>query len=860
MELIEREHHLRLLNETWNQVQAGKGRLALVSGEAGIGKTSLVERFVSEQRPSARVLWGACDALFSPQPLGPFIEIAVQIQAGLAEFARPGADRLAFSSELFIHLQSAGPTVVVIEDLHWADEATLDVVKFLGRRIPHTQTLLILTYRDDEASHQWPLAQLLGDLPTHLTTRLALPLFSPQAVDRLARSQHRRLDGLYRVTGGNPFFVTEIIANDSEGVPPSVRDAVLARVARLSPAATRIVELAALVPGAAEQWLIQDVLQPEPAALDECEERGILRARDQALAFRHELARQSVEDSLPIGRTRALHSRLLAALLRREDQRVPLARLVHHAARAGDEDATLRFAPEAARQASALGAHCEAGSLYRAALEFRQRLPLEAQAELLEGLAFENYLVDSVEVSIAAHEEAGRIWQQLGRLERAGDSQRWLSRVHWAAADKANADRYADLAIQTLLPLPPGPALAMAFSNKSQLHMLAWEVAEAIEWGERAMALAEELGAVEILIHAMTNVGSSQLIENFEEGQAKIARALQLAREQGMHEHAARCYTNLGSATVQLRRYPESQRWLEEGLEYTMSKDMDFYSVYMLGWQARLYFETGQWEAAAARALETLRLAGNSALTSITALTTLGHLRVRQGQAEAKDYLDRAQALALPTGELQRIGPVATARAEAAWMEGDAARAAAEAAPAFELALGTENGWTMGQLAHWLFLAGRRDLPVERLAVPYAALLRGEWRAAAEAWERVGCPYERAMALAEGDEDAQREALRIFEQMGGQPAAERLRARLAPPVRQPLTPAAPPKAKAADDLTQRELEVLRLLAEGLSNPLLAERLTISVGTVKAHTASIYSKLGVNNRVLAITRAKELNLL
>ena len=264
MELIERDQQLQKLTNAWRQAKAGKGRIALVSGEAGIGKTSLVERFISEQGRSARVLWGACDALFSPQPLGPFIGIALQIQSDLPRLIQSGVDRLSFSTEFFIHLQtSPTPVIVVIEDLHWADEATLDVVKFLGRRIQQSKTLLILTYRDDEVSSKHPLWFLLGDFPAHLTDRIALPRLSSGAVDRLAQQAARRLEGLFRVTGGNPFFVTEIIASDTEGVPPSVRDAVLGRVARLSPAAKNIVELAALIPGAAEERLIEAILHPE---------------------------------------------------------------------------------------------------------------------------------------------------------------------------------------------------------------------------------------------------------------------------------------------------------------------------------------------------------------------------------------------------------------------------------------------------------------------------------------------------------------------------------------------------------------------------------------------------------------------
>ncbi|HEX6034552.1 MAG TPA: AAA family ATPase, partial [Anaerolineales bacterium] len=451
MELIEREQQLKKLSDIWSQVKVGKGHIALVSGEAGIGKTSLIARFVAKQGRSTRVLWGACDDLFSPQPLGPFLDIALQTQSDLLQLIQSGADRLTISMQLFIDLQKhPTPTIIVLEDLHWADEATLDVVKFLGRRIQLAKVLLILSYRDDEISSKHPLHFLLGDFSPHLTTRIPVPRLSENAVELLAQQAGRRQEDLYTATGGNPFFVSEVIAADAERIPTSVRDAVLARVARLSPAAKNIVELAALMPGAVEIWLIEEILHPAPATLDECVERGILHSRDSSLAFRHELARQAVEDSLPVGRSRDLHTNILAALLRRESASLPLTRLVHHAVRAGDEEAMLRYAPAAARQASALGAHREAASLYKTSLSVASRLSPEAQAGLLEGLSFESYLTANIEDAIQARMQAVRIWQQLDRHDRVGACRWRLSGLYWIVGNSKEARQYANDAIEIL--------------------------------------------------------------------------------------------------------------------------------------------------------------------------------------------------------------------------------------------------------------------------------------------------------------------------------------------------------------------------------------------------------------------------
>ena len=356
MELFERELPLRTLEEALEAVRMGEGRIALISGEAGIGKTSLVEHFTTRLAELISVYWGACDALVTPRPLGPFSDIAFQMRSGLLEAIRTCSDQYQVATAFLDDLSKRdSPVIIVVEDIHWADEATIDVLKFLGRRIQHSRVLLILTFRDDEPNSRHVLYRLAGDLPPRITTRIALSTLSENSVAQMALHAHRHPEGLFEATGGNPFFVSEMLEREAEGVPASVRDLVLARVSRLSPPARDLADLAALVPGGAELWIFEGGVQMETAALDECVELGVLRGNGEVLAFRHELARQAVENSLSPGHTWQLHTQILHALLNRGPEAVSLARIVHHAVRARDTDVILRYAPSGGQTGQSTG-------------------------------------------------------------------------------------------------------------------------------------------------------------------------------------------------------------------------------------------------------------------------------------------------------------------------------------------------------------------------------------------------------------------------------------------------------------------------------------------------------------------------
>ena len=850
--LLERSDQLRELAEQLRLVAAtSHGRLLLMAGEAGVGKTALSRHFADEQR-TARVLYGACDALFTPHPLGPLLDIADSVGGELKTVVEGGHMPREVAAALVEELRRRKPTLLVIEDLHWADEATLDVLRLLARRIGQVPALVIATYRDDELERSHPLRMVLGDLHgIEGTTRMKVAPLSAPAVAELAAPVGIDAGELHFKTGGNPFFVAEVLASGHSRIPDTVRDAVLARAARLRDRARLLVEAVAAMPPQAELWLLRTLAPDVIDCVEECVAAGILVSRPGAVAFRHELARMTIEESTPADRTLALHQSAIGALSQPPSGEIDPTRLSHHAEAAVDRDAVLRFAPEAAERAMSFGAYREAAAQYARAIRFSSGVSREALANLLDRQAYALYLSGQFPDAIEAEQRALEVYRSLHDALRTGDSLRSLSLLLRYVGRAAEALATSEESVAILEQLPPGRELALAYCNLSHLFLNAEDDEGSTLWGSRGLELAQRLGDVESEVYARTNLQVRDLRNRRPDAVDNLLRTVRLAQESGLDEHAGRAFLALIWWSPRDKSYTLADQYFEKGLEYCTERGVDLWSPYFFAYRARRELDRGRWEEAVRNANMALR-EPLSPVPCVVAMAVIGLVRARRGDPGCWPMLDEAAALIETTAELQRLEPVAMARAEAAWLEGRHSATVEATAVAFEIALKRDSAWVIGEMASWRRRAGLSEAVPEGIPSPYSHQIAGLWVAAAEEWSRLGCPYEAAMALASSDsEPLLRRALSEFQRLGARPAAAIVARRLreAGVLDLPRGPR-PSTLSNQANLTAREVEILSLIGAGLGNAEIAERLFLSKRTVDGHVSAILRKLGVKTRLQA----------
>ena len=856
--LLERQAELQALGTAVERAGTGRGSAVLVLGEAGIGKTSLVHAFLTATAGRARVLAGACEDLLTPRALGPLRDAANSAANGpLAAALSPRADPdLVFAAVSEELASPPSPAMLVIEDVHWADGATLDVLRYLGSRVQNLPAVLLVTYRDDALTRDHPLRGVLGVLGSTAATRLQLTRLTSEAVREMAASTDVDAGELFRLTGGNPFYVTEVLANPGAVVPPTVVDAVLARVGTLSPSAQGALDRLAVIPSGADVGLLR-ALVGDLAPVAEAERAGVVEVRGDVVAFRHELARRAVAESLPASVRLELNADVLRALLARPD-RDPF-RVLHHAVQAGDDAAVLTHGEAAAREATRVGAHQQAAAAYAQVLARGHRLTTARRAALSEGYAWALSNSNQLHFAAAAAATAAELWQQEGDERQLVRALVTLARQQWLTERPVAALASAERALELARPLGDSQENALATLGVGGLLVIIDRDSEALPYLNEALDIAERVGAVGWAALSHNYRGSALLQLGDLSGRDELLRSKAQANELGHHEYVMRAYYNLIEGLWRLGEYREALGYIEQAENYARDQDFCVYGYMFAARRCRLALMRGRWAQAEAGLRELLDGQDDPGMIGRETVPILARVLVRQGRADAAKWLALAARHATGANVLEWLVPTGLAHIEHAWLTGDHA----QAGPYPELLMERTDRpgalvWR-GELLVYLRRLGYPAGPFPGCPEPYASALRGDWQSAADAWLGAGDPYEHAVELASsGQVGPTLKALKVLDGLGAKPAVAIVRSRLRGlgVTRLPRRPQ-PGTLTNPAGLTDRQLEILRLVAAGLSNAEIARRLVVSTRTVDHHVSAILSKLGVHTRRDAAAWAADL---
>jgi DNA-binding CsgD family transcriptional regulator/tetratricopeptide (TPR) repeat protein len=858
MDLIERESFLDSLKAIFSNINLGQGHCVFVSGEAGIGKTSVVATFTSNIHKHHKVLWGTCDALFTPRPLAPLYDVAWQLRSDLWKNDWELKDRTVLFMEFLEELRSQmQTTVIVFEDVHWADEATLDFIKFFARRISRLRCMLIITYRDDEIHTYHPVRNILGQLNTSSFSRIQLPRLSESAVTMMAEKKGYSGHEVYLISGGNPFYVTEILSSYSPGIPDNIKDAILNTYRRLNQQTQQVLALLAVIPNSLEANYLQKLEPDYHDYVETCFQSGILLVRDGRIFFKHELFRRAIETSLSPLKRVYLNKRVIDVLEDTLRQKGDIERIVHHAKNANEYELVVQYVPLAAARAASLGAHKEAATLWQTGIEYYQGNDPEVLMELYTRFAYECYLTTNIKQAIVYTTKTLSLLMDQHDINKVGNCQRFLSRLWWLDGDTVKAEKFGMQALELLQSQQPSPAKAMAFSNMAQLKMVLDQPDESLKWGRQAIAIAREINDPESLSHALNNVGSIEINiqPSYENGLALLEESLSIALRESLHEHAARAYSNMVSNLIEVKNYTLATRVLDEGIRYCEERNLDFWRSNLSSGEATLHLESGSWKKGLEIATKLLNNNYQIPVFSLNAMTVVALIKMRTTDENVYQLLTLAKAKAFETHELQRILPCLSAILEYEWLTGDSLVSQREIDQVISIIDRCIYNVENNKFAFWLFRARGQQIGIKRIFPGYSFGSVIKAQKSAIFWKKIGCPYAEAIALCDGNEEDRRNAIKITHELGAYRTCEKIKHEMrAAGIKSIPRGIRKTTQSNVAFLTVREVDVLGLLKDGLKNKEIAKRLYISVKTVDHHVSSIFFKLEVNSRAKAVNEA------
>jgi len=845
--ILEREAELSRLAQLVDDVASSGGRVVLVRGEAGIGKSTLINQVLIDTSERAHTLLGACDDLLTPQPLGPIWDIA-RDETSLTDPLANGDRRAVMEAVLDLLSRSLRPTILVLEDTQWADEATLDLIKFLGRRIARTKSLLVLTYRDAEVDADHALRQVIGELPSQNIVRMPLARLSADAIGSMMHGRPFDVDEVLALTGGNPLFVTEVLASGMDAVPLSVRDAVMARAMKLSPESRAVLELVSVVPGGVEQDLVRKIVSPTDAQLAEIVRQGLLRVDSSTLTFPHDLQRRAIEGSLgPIER-RELNGQVLAAL----DETADPARLVHHAREADDVDAIVTFAPRAAEAAMAIESTAEAVAHFRALEPYLDRMNVEQRADVVHDWGREEYYLDNAD-AVGIFDRAVCLRRDAGDEHALARTLTFAARVNRSFARPRESMDKASEAVEILERYGPSPDLAKSLSFRAFLEWIYSDEDEKIlRLVDQALTIAEAVDDGEAMIPALYVKGNLIFSHGDLSGMSLIEESYERAQQANDRWSQIMALITMAGMSGDIRDVARATDFAQRARDTAARYEIRTLELNSQSMYSEFLLWTGDWIAAEDTAAEIL---GSNPTIETQAWRILGTIQARRGRKEARAAMLRMWEFALPVEGLTVLDTAAAGLAEYMWLTGDRdpdLLRGLERVLAEGVAKGTP--WPSGAFAFWMWKLGLLEECPEGTADFYGWIIKGEYHRSVEFWRDRGVPYEEGLALMHGTETESIEAIRIFEDLGARATADRVRQTLIQQgVKVPRGKSQTTRDHAAG-LTARQAEVLDLLARGMTNTEMADELFVSHRTVENHVSAVLMKLDVPSREAAVAAA------
>jgi len=848
--LLEREKELGGLGDLLAHLDSTGGKVVLIRGEAGIGKSALVGGFLEALDDEAHAYLGFCDDLLVPRPLDPFWDMArdePSLKEPLDDGDRPGV----LEAVLDLLSRTLRPTVMVIEDTHWADEATLDAIKYIGRRVGRTNGLLMLTYRDGEVDYDHPLRGVIGDLPPQDVARIQLGGLSLASVSSIIGDSEIDPRVVLDATNGNPFLVTEMASTDGDAVSASLQDSVMARVQKLSPAAREMLKTISVIPEPIPGLDVLGLTGATEDRLDECVRRGLLDTESGFVGFRHDLIRRTIESTLTASERVAANQLVLDGLPDETYDTHPCL-IIHCAVEANDIARVVDLAPRSARYAVSMGSHRLAVEDFRQLAPHLELLAADDKGPILEDWAREEFLIDNNDEAIELNHLALRHYRERGNV--SAESRILAQAAHFYENDgqRDQAEELARRAVDVLGKNPNGSDLARALEVNAYLNTMAGNVSIVPELVERTLEAGGSDIDERILIRSLNHRGIVANIANYPEGKSSLDEAWKRAEAAEQWYEESRALFNHAWAAVEFRDLAIASDYVRRSIASAARHELPALEVYAEAMHARILELEGKWVQAEDLARD---LSDSWALSQMVALPILGVLEARTGRDSARATLTQAWEMAVVADENQRLVPAAAALAEHAWIAGDVEMPVSEFKKVMTEELDKGFRYSPGAIAFWLWKLGELEKAPDGIAEPYRLVIEGKPRQAAAIWEKKGVPYERGLALTHGSEKDRLKALEVFETLGATAVASKLRKALR------AEGVAVPRGKGRDTrrhaagLTARQAEVLALLDEDLSNTEIADRLFVSPRTVENHVSAVLMKLDSSTRDEAVARAR-----